>query len=460
MTREGRSSRVQRKNPGLVENVPGLQAPDGVRAARASDRGRGGRRRKARPWGRIWRRTPVRACARAVVRALAFPKWRRVPRQDCRRAAAGVKNRAGKVKLNVVKEKGGAFGEDGLTTECDGSRKPVHATCRGRGQTWSWLAGVTTRRLAAAPRSREGAAPLRSTDHGAKADLSSQARTTTKEGKGEGFGKEGLTGGFTIALVRFGLAVVTRGGGLGAGSDEEGRAQVVRSVERGDDEGGLPCEQGWGNRGIRDGRAGTAATGLAWSRIGLASRSWSWSWCLLVRRGDAVVGTVSASGHHGHGGLGLGKEAESKEGSVAADRREMARARASRLGLALIAPALGFARAGSVQGMAEIVGVACSQTRGHHPWHGQVRGSGSFWRPPEGSRRWSAQSWARPRFAERGATWRGPCFCQGLGAGPLADGRQGRSDGKEERAIRCEEGGDGVVLTEATEGNGNIGVFG
>ena len=34
MTREGRSTRVQRKNPGLLENVPGLKAPDGVRAAR------------------------------------------------------------------------------------------------------------------------------------------------------------------------------------------------------------------------------------------------------------------------------------------------------------------------------------------------------------------------------------------------------------------------------------------
>ena len=37
---------------------------------------------------------------------------------------------------------------------------------------------------------------------------------------------------------------------------------------------------------------------------------------------------------------------------------------------ALIGGPLGFARAGSFQGTRAIVGVACSRTRGHHPWDG------------------------------------------------------------------------------------------
>lgn len=51
---------------------------------------------------------------------------------------------------------------------------------------------------------------------------------------------------------------------------------------------------------------------------------------LLLHHGDAVVGTIAGSEHHGHGGLRLGKEAESKEGSVVADRRGMPRALAGR----------------------------------------------------------------------------------------------------------------------------------
>lgn len=75
-------------------------------------------------------------------------------------------------------------------------------------------------------------------------------------------------------------------------------------------------------------------------------------------RGDAVVGTVMALEHHGHGGLGLGKEAESKKGSMAVDTREMVRARAQ---LALIDGPLGFTERWSILGTTVIVEWTCSR---------------------------------------------------------------------------------------------------
>jgi hypothetical protein len=47
---------------------------------------------------------------------------------------------------------------------------------------------------------------------------------------------------------------------------------------------------------------------------------------LLLRCGDAMVGTIMAPGHHGHGGLGLGGSRE-QDRLYGSGEREMVRAR-------------------------------------------------------------------------------------------------------------------------------------
>jgi hypothetical protein len=47
---------------------------------------------------------------------------------------------------------------------------------------------------------------------------------------------------------------------------------------------------------------------------------------LLLHHGDAMVGTMVGSGHHGHGGLGLGGGRE-QGGLCGGKKREMARVR-------------------------------------------------------------------------------------------------------------------------------------